>query len=50
MAGGSISVVKKQRWIDFISDKDRINGSLCNHYKIGKTDYDMPIEVRGQYS
>jgi hypothetical protein len=46
MAGGDISVVKKDGWIYFISDKDRMNGSLCNYYKIGKTDYDRPIEVR----
>ena len=46
MAGGSISVVKKEGWIYFISDKDRMNGSLCNYYKIGKTDYDRPIKVR----
>ncbi len=45
MAGGSISVVKKEGWIYFISDKDRMNGSLCKYYKIGKTDYDWPIKV-----
>jgi len=46
MAGGDISVVKKDGWIYFISDKDRMNGSLCNYYKIGKTDFDRPVEDR----